>query len=1206
MAGITTSDGRELLSASFLFEEWGVGSGSIAMEEELSSGEKITVMRGEDVLFSGIVTKVRYIHEANEYRAEIKDPVSAILSGEVEYSAGNAGDVIGGILSSIGSSLSGSVSLDIFGTGEDPVQWVDLIRSVSLASGKVFRYLPDGSYEFATPASSGIVDPLGVQTGINVDRYGNQVVATVDADWTEDVDPLEDPTVTVETGYGITRTITKIGEQVQSVVTDLGDGKGVSESWTWDSEGNLTRYDKAEASELERTTSYATYTVGVNDSLTIYEESVVERRANPLANWYFYRKYRKTTSSFLDEEAPIQIDEYVDWYFQEESQWHGKEWIRRFGLPKMPGILESSRNEYYEYSETDSLYHLQRTTSEGGLRKPDITKVLQVHKRSIHLSATVADEPSVASLGVIEKSVALTGIGIEDALTMEPDVTILEAAAQGYLAYCTRCLTASLTLPAGPFVQGNTVSWGGGEWTIDSIAFNLGAEDVTLECSAVPFLSDIEGAIGVDSEDIGTAVVHLLEKKAKRLNNVGRGQIVAKIDYETYSIHMQGDPVGKTRTARIDYQAGISLPPGKEVLLARPTGKGAGWEIITRRNDEPTISTYTPASSSIAENPPAVTGITPVPAEDNVMLYTVLSPAVSDPNKRVTKIAIDYGDEMVCLGELGSTSELPTTPAPNYGDMYMIAGKGWVYTFYGWMNAGFRFEEYVIRGTKNSASELPETGAKGDIWRIGADFWYWNTENVPGWLCSGESFPPFFHTYFYTLDPTVSEPPPMTFTPKAKLTWMHLGRTLETEWVSGTSVKVNGELPCDIPTVNSLNWATISAGITSITESTKRGYTIRSRIGGGSAYFREGRGLVLANNGNMYMLGGSGNEMGACRINPMAETVALKKMSYYVPRLSITDTVYNPASNCSFGIPGAAVTVPVIEHGYDDYMYELSLPGQYSSASFNKWSQGVFSAVSNQIICLPSQEPNFLMISGSLTPSTSLWGNVSTWPFTKILPVDTQPDDHDYFSAGAIAPNNCLYLFGSEFRKVVKLNLSTMVYTGIGPDLTTWDYGYTHSQYTYARGIIRQAILAPNGMIYGIGSQYHFNVEVGNEVYDIADPFILKVNPANDAVTKLSISEWGGKYGMVPWSAKVLPDGRIYIFGTYSSTGGIVRFDWDTETIEQIATRDQLGMDVFGTALSLDGKLIMANANGGFKVLKVDELMTSDHCPLLSKYVNYH
>lgn len=765
MPQIFTSDGREVLSASFLYEEWGVASGSLVMIEPPSPGEKITIERGNIPLFTGVVTKVRYIHEENECRVEIKDPVSAILSGEVEFDGGEIGAVLGGILSSLDCSFSGTSDIELFGSVEDPVQWVDLIRSVCLATGKVFRYLPDGSYELVSPSSVTAVDPLEAATGIDVDRYANQVVITVDGDWTEDVDPLEDPTVTVETGYGITRTVTKIGEQVQSVVSNLGDGRGVSESWTWDAAGNLTRYDKAETADLEKTTSYTTYTIGTGDSLVIYEESVVERRANPLANWYFYRRYRKTTSTFLDDEAPVQIDEYVDWYFQEENQWHSKEWIRRFGLPKMPGIMESSRNEYYEYSETDSLFHLQRTTNEGGLRKPDISKVLQVTKHSVHLSATAADEDSVTALGAVEKSLALHGIA---------ETSVLETAAENYLNYCSRCRSGTFTLPAAPFLIGDFISWNGEEWVIDTAAFNMTSEDVVLECSSIPPFSEIEGALGVDSEDIGTAVVHLLEKKSKRLNNVARATVVAQIDYESYQVRVQGEAAGKTRTARVDYQAGVRFPPGKEVLLGRPTGKGVGWEILTRRHDDPTVVSYIPVSPGIG-TAPSITAFTGTPDSGLNSVEVEFTIAFSG---EISSQTINYGDKLPLRGELSGTGELPAEG--EIGEAFLIGTDRHVWDGTAWRNIGPEMDTLTLKGSKVSTDDLPSSGArKYDIWKVGSVFWYWDGSE---WVSAGEAWPKVKHLYVKTKEGE------QEFVPSARLGWNSMGILRSTAWVEGDEI----------------------------------------------------------------------------------------------------------------------------------------------------------------------------------------------------------------------------------------------------------------------------------------------------------------------------------------------------------------------------------------------------------------------------------
>ena len=484
------------------------------------------------------------------------------------------------------------MTIEMFPTHEDPIPFVDLVKTISMVNGCYIILSVNGGLRNNTPESEHIspatIEPLEADTSLDLDRYANQAVITVDEDWTEETST---ETTTVETGYGISRTIKKIGEQPQTIDTDLGSGNVIEEEWTWDEDGNLTRYDKFESATLMKTTSYTTWAVDSGtDVFTMYEYKIVEKRLNPLGDWFNYRKYEKTVTTYLDEKAPITIDEYTSWYFPEEPAWHSKEWVHRVGLPRTPGIVESSRNEYYEYSEADENWHLQRVLNEGGLTRPELTRMLKMDKIGMHFASTAVDETSIVELGVIEKEFSAYG------LTTIEDV---ETAAKNFLHYSRRADRASVEIPMIPCEIGDVVDWANREWIIERITHKFDSLSTVLELSKTASLLAVQRASFGDPQEIGDAMVKLLETKSKRLNNAARGQIIAQIDYETYQVHIQGEAVGKTRYARIDYHWGEHFPPGKEVLLVRPTGKRSGWEIVTRRNDEPTVmsTAYSPLAA---------------------------------------------------------------------------------------------------------------------------------------------------------------------------------------------------------------------------------------------------------------------------------------------------------------------------------------------------------------------------------------------------------------------------------------------------------------------------------------------------------------------------------------------------------------------------------------------------------------------------------
>jgi hypothetical protein len=267
------------------------------------------------------------------------------------------------------------------------------------------------------------------------------------------------------------------------------------------------------------------------------------------------------------------------------------------------------------------------------LTRPIPQKVLAVNKIGVHLSATATDDDSLSELGTIEKTLALTGI---------QTIETLETAALNYLDYCSRCSIAEMVVVPDAFLPGDAVEWRGETWRVEEIDHS--GDRCTLVCSRFPYAVEIEDALGVDSIDLGRAIVAAIEKKAARLNNAARAQIVAQVDYETYSVHVQGEAAGKTRLARVDYQQGISYPPGREVLLVKPTGKTRTWEIVTRRHDDPTTISAVGGDKTVVESMPEITSFTASPTSGNSPLSVVFSLVYDNPDSVVDKILIDYDD----------------------------------------------------------------------------------------------------------------------------------------------------------------------------------------------------------------------------------------------------------------------------------------------------------------------------------------------------------------------------------------------------------------------------------------------------------------------------------------------------------------------------------------------------------------------------------
>ena len=99
------------------------------MWKHRSGGGYVLCASGMDdvptLYFIGIVTRREYDHKRQLYSIELKDYVGATLDSEAEYTAGGVPEVLAEILADYAGAVGVSSSLSLFGTFEDPVQWVD-------------------------------------------------------------------------------------------------------------------------------------------------------------------------------------------------------------------------------------------------------------------------------------------------------------------------------------------------------------------------------------------------------------------------------------------------------------------------------------------------------------------------------------------------------------------------------------------------------------------------------------------------------------------------------------------------------------------------------------------------------------------------------------------------------------------------------------------------------------------------------------------------------------------------------------------------------------------------------------------------------------------------------------------------------------------------------------------------------------------------
>lgn len=691
------------LSGSFTFEEWGVASGNIDVKVSVPVGEFVDCRLVEDMdicYFSAIVTKVEYDHSRHVYSMELKDPVSAILDGEVEFSAGTAAEVLEEIITSAGTYFNNSYAsptTPIFGTYEDPVQWVDLVKTISLAEGIYVAYSPtfgeyilnkDGAYQNEYgPGSIVPISPLSASTTLDMDRYGNSAVVTVDADWTEEETETHDE---IEYGVGVTRTVTKIGERPISAVTAYDDGSGLTEAWTWNEDGKLAEYETVSRS----TENYVT--VEEITDLQVWDESengiehtqtvTVRQNYDPYSQWVnvpdTLQNVRKTvtvTKCGVEENSLIQVYEEIYTYNPDpdpgDSVWELWEKGYKTGVPDAAGLVGSSISKYYRYiidPVEGEWWAINRTERGGALSRPTTNNIiLAVNKIGKHFSATANDDDSIAAIG--ERVQEFEAFG----LTTIEDV---EAAASNFLTYCERANTATVTVKMQPFCVGDKVSWNGYTWTVEQVSLDLGSYTTSLKITRSAGIVDVTDKALADNNNLGRAVIAAIEKKGKRLNNAARAQVIAQVDYETYVVHIQGEPAEKTRIARADYQKGVTYRPGKEVMLIRPTGKNTRWEIVSKRNEEPTVITtvgaggdpYVPITTSISLG-------RSVYLPDDTLLLRVSNLNLAE------KVQVSWGDEgeevIRTYSRTGGSSWTPAATNKQYTDYGDTLESGYNYLY---------------------------------------------------------------------------------------------------------------------------------------------------------------------------------------------------------------------------------------------------------------------------------------------------------------------------------------------------------------------------------------------------------------------------------------------------------------------------------------------------------------------------------------------
>jgi hypothetical protein len=678
------TDGSPVISGSMSYENYGVATGQIELFNEPEVGSTLTVVNDSGNVFTGVVTKVSYNLYNQHYVAKLADHVNAKNSnGNIEYTGGNIITVLTSIISEAGTSLVTSLSSDIsiYSDGEE-TGIVKLFKSLCYALGASLRYNADGTYTLTDVATPTVISDILVSGGatreILTDRYANSVVATIDTEFTENVEAGDDDIVESSTVGGLTVTTTRRGEQVTRIdINDSVSGEESTDRMYYDSSGYITSRDfTSHIDGVEKKEIDETYIVTDADN---YSYHIVEDTFEWGIICDFYG---------IGQECSY------TWINTKRITWDGKIHLNSISTVKettevsngdpTPDLVNDTKVEYVIYQSNGPIeqrivakeyqwgqvpttttwptYYEYKWILQGSrvdLSNPikELTMSPQVYARSYHLSATAQDTNAITALGEKNYEIGLVGIS---------DVATLQTAANNILSQRARVRQLSCSVPINTTLHvGQSVAYGGKIYRLENVTHDVVNFETRITATRVSNLSELAKAINLTASGFANSIYKVIKSEQKKSTNIARGKVVSRIGSNSYLVHVQGDKSGAYKFCKAQFLDDEPKPAGTDVLLARPTGESQQYEILGRIHETP-IDTSTAVSEETPEEEPENVSIDLFAVDESegwTPHEALFNWEIADPYQLITSINIDFGNSET---ETILTSDLVSSKSYTY------------------------------------------------------------------------------------------------------------------------------------------------------------------------------------------------------------------------------------------------------------------------------------------------------------------------------------------------------------------------------------------------------------------------------------------------------------------------------------------------------------------------------------------------------------
>jgi hypothetical protein len=604
-AVIVTPTTSTILSANVSLEPYGVTNAHVRLVDSVSVGDYLELEDPVDdtPIFKGIVTKCERDHKNPSYSIQLQDPISALSQGEVLFSNTNMITVLGEVATDYDqvfyTAETTSYQLAPVEVGavidpdneveSDPVNWVDLVKTVERALNLPVTFRPNCQYRIEAPTSLGTLTNsqiLNATTTILQSRYANRVIAKCVGEWWED--PGEETTST-EFIYGAYRTVKRYGDQVRSISINTDD-LDYTETFTYDEDSYLTKHEVVSIQEDNsplsgiaryRTTTTREWTITDEANYTYEEEVINEQQVEGLS----YANLDRTVKTVIVSGGEVwETCQRYGWNY--ESGWHvlmndytitgsgdeinagdGSYYEIRGFLPQ-PGLASYGVKSIYEYvwiDEIEGTYRrrLQKTDVASGVSAPGFKRVLPLKKYAVSYCVTAEDSAAITALGLKEKT--YQPVTVKD----DANLTVMKAIVENHLAWCCRCrqLEGSVAFDlAKEWRIGDTFSWNGLTWTIEYLDHDLKARKTSIKATSEASIAALKKALLPEMDALGNSIKGIARKEAEKFDNVESATIVSMVDYETYVVKLSD---GRVKIAHLSFGEGILLPVGSSVTVLR-------------------------------------------------------------------------------------------------------------------------------------------------------------------------------------------------------------------------------------------------------------------------------------------------------------------------------------------------------------------------------------------------------------------------------------------------------------------------------------------------------------------------------------------------------------------------------------------------------------------------------------------------------------